>query len=408
MGDYSVIAAVTRTLVQVVQDGINRCEGDIARASVTTTRPDRGDPNPQPRVNLFMFHAVPNSALRNDDIPLRTPSGLIRRPMVPLDLFYLISFYGNDDPNRIEPQVLMGVTMSALNAHPILLPDAIIRAAASFDTPLDSQFALQQVQLTLHNMSVDELSRLWGTFPQVPYVPSVCYRASAVVIESNEIPAPTLPARGLVTTVAPALAPIVTAVRGAGDAPPVYGATLTVQGRNMAGDDVAVLLGGAVLRPASVTPTMLTVQPEGRGVTAGVQTLHVARDGVLSQATPLALAPAISTCTANVKPAERRGFTGAVIVVLQPPVQPNQGVVLELFPARTSLLDLRRSYRFESPAGDASSRSRTRLRIAVEGVAGGSYLVRVTVDGAASLMTEDARGRYNGPLVSIAAAAPAG
>ena len=252
MGDYSVIAAVTRTLVQVVQDGINRCEGDIARASVTTTRPDRGDPNPQPRVNLFMFHAVPNSALRNDDIPLRTPSGLIRRPMVPLDLFYLISFYGNDDPNRIEPQVLMGVTMSALNAHPILLPDAIIRAAASFDTPLNSQFALQQVQLTLHNMSVNELSRLWGTFPQVPYVPSVCYRASAVVIESNEIPAPTLPARGLVTTVAPALAPIVTAVRGAGDAPPVYGATLTVQGRNMAGDDVAYCWAGRCFaRPRS-------------------------------------------------------------------------------------------------------------------------------------------------------------
>ena len=88
-----------------------------------------------------MFHAVPNPSLRNDDIPLRTPSGLLRRPMVPLDLFYLVSFYGNDDPNRIEPQVLMGVTMSALNAHPILLPDAIIRAAASFDTPLNAQFA---------------------------------------------------------------------------------------------------------------------------------------------------------------------------------------------------------------------------------------------------------------------------
>ena len=80
--------------------------------------------------------------------------------------------------------------------------------------------------------------------------------------------------------------------------------------------------------------------------------LHVARDGVLSQATPLALAPAITSCTASVKPAERRGFTGAVIVALQPQVQPDQGVVLELFPARTSLLDLRRSYRFESPAGD--------------------------------------------------------
>ena len=91
-----------------------------------------------------------------------------------------------------------------------------------------------------------------------------------------------------------------------------------------------------------------------------------------------------------------------MLVALQPPVQPNQGVVLELFPARTSLLDLRRSYRFEWAGGEQSTRSRTRLRIPVDGVTGGSYLVRVTVDGAASIMTEDARGRYNGPLVSIA------
>lgn len=401
MGDYNVIAAVTRTLVQVIQDGINRCEGDIARAAVTTSRPDRGDPNPQPRVNLFMFHAVPNPYLRNDDLPLRTASGLLRRPMVALDLFYLLSFYGNDELTRIEPQVLMGATMSALNAQPILLPETIIRAAASFDTPLDSRFAVQQVQVTLQNMSVDELSRLWSTFPQVPYAPSVCYRASAVLIESNETPAPAVPVRGVVASGVPGVAPVITAVRGAGDAIPVYGQDIVVQGRGLAGQDVAVLLGGAVLQPSSVTPTTLTVRASGRGVAAGVQSLHVARDGLLSQPTPMALAPVASDCTADVRPGERGGFTGSVTVGVQPPVLPDQELVLDLFPLRASLLDLRRSYRFFW-GGEEHSLSGTRLAIPVDRVAGGAYLVRITVDGAASLMTEDARGRYDGPTVSIA------
>jgi hypothetical protein len=403
MGDYNVIAAVTRTLVQVVQDGINRCEGDIARATVTTSRPDRGDPNPQPRVNLFMFHAVPNPYLRNDDLPLRTPSGLLRRPMMALDLFYLLSFYGNDELTRIEPQVLMGVTMSSLNAQPILSPETIIRAAASFDTPLDSRFAVQQVQVTLQNMSVDELSRLWSTFPHVPYAPSVCYRASAVLIESDELPAPAVPVRGVVTSATTGWAPIIQAVRGANDAVPVYGADLIVQGRGLAGEDVAVLLGGAVLRPASLTPTSLTVRASGRGVAAGVQTLHVARDGMLSQPTPLALAPVVTECVANVRPGERGGFAGIVTVTVQPPVQADQEVVLDLFPLRASILDLRRSYRF-AWEGQGQPLTGTRLPIPVDRMAGGTFLARLTVDGAASLLTQDSQGRYDGPTVDIAAA----
>jgi hypothetical protein len=403
MGDYNVIAAVTRTLVQVIQDGINRCEGDIARATVTTSRPDRGDSNPQPRVNLFMFHAVPNPYLRNDDLPLRTPSGLLRRPMVALDLFYLLSFYGNDELNRIEPQVLMGTTMSTLNAQPILLPETIIRAAALFDTPLDTRFAVQQVQVTLQNMSVDELSRLWSTFPQVPYAPSVCYRASAVLLESDEIPAPAVPVRGVVTSATTGWPPVLTSVRGADSSVPIYGQDLVVQGRGLTGEDVAVLLGGAVLRPSALTAGMLTVRASGRGVTAGVQTLHVARDGLLSQPTPMALAPVVSDSTANVRPGERGGFAGTVTVPVQPAVQSDQEVVLDLLPLRTSLLDLRRSYRF-AWEGQDQPLTGTRLPIPVDRVAGGTYLVRLTVDGAPSLLTRDAKGRYNGPTVTIAAA----
>jgi hypothetical protein len=401
MGDFSAIAAVTRTMVQVVQDGINRCEGDIARATVTTNRPDRTDPNPQPRVNLFLFHVVPNPSLRNEDLPSRTPAGLIRRPSIALDLYYLVSFYGNDEVDRTEPQILMGATMSALNAQPILTPDAIMRAAALFNSTVDERFTLAQVQVTLQNMSVEELSRLWTTFPQVPYALSICYRASAVLLEADETPAPSLPIQGAGFAVGARPPPTIASVRGAGEAPPAYGAPLTIVGRDLAGEEVVVLLGGAVLRPASVAPDMLTVVAVGQGVTAGLQSLHVGRDGMLSRGVAVALAPLLTDIQAVVKPDDRRGFSGAARLTLEPAVQPGQGVTLELFPARASLLDLRRSYRFEWTGRDSSGRARAQVSVRVQGVAGGRYMARVTVDGAASLLTQDARGRYNGPIVTI-------
>jgi hypothetical protein len=223
------------------------------------------------------------------------------------------------------------------------------------------------------------------------------------MIEANETPAPAVPVSGVVASAAPiGGAPVISAVRGVGDAVPVYGQDIVVQGRGLAGQDVAVLLGGAVLQPSSVTPTVLTVRASGRGMAAGVQSLHVARDGLLSQPTPMALAPVVSDCAADARTGERGGFTGTVTVSMQPAVLPDQELVLDLFPLRSSLLDLRRSYRFFWGGADHSVAG-TRLAIPIDRVTGGAYLVRVTVDGAASLLTTDARGRYNGPTVSIAA-----
>lgn len=406
MSGANGIAAVTRTLVQLVQDGINRSGGDIARATVTTSRPDRSDANPQPRVNLFLFHAVPNPYLRNDDLPQRSPRGLIRRPAIGLDLYYLISFYGADEADRLETQALMGTTLATLNARPILTPEDMLRAAALFDTPVDRRFAFEQVQLTLHTISVEELSRLWGTFPQVPYALSVCYRASAVLIEADEIPAPALPVRGATPATAAALPPVIASVSGEGGTPPVYGGTLEILGRNFDGNRLVAVLGGAVLAAKPTGPGTLSVAATGRGMAAGIQPLHVACDGLLSGAVPLALAPAIGRITAELETdGDAEGsdtLRGTLHIGLKPAVQPGQAVTVDLFPFRSSATDDRRSYRFEWNDDDASDRGRSRLSIPVQAVAAGHYVVRVTVDGAPSVMTADATGRYAKPQIRLA------
>ncbi len=408
MGDYRSIAAVTRTLVQLVQDGINRSEGDVARATVTTSRPDRTEANPQPRVNIFLFHVVPNPFLRNDDLPLRTQSGLVRRPAVALDLYYLFTFYGAEEIEKLEPQLLMGATMSALNAHPILTPDDILRAAALFETPVDDRFLIQQVQLTIHTISVEELSRLWGTFPQVPYALSVCYRASAVIVEADEIPAPALPLRGTSTQAAATLPPAIASIRGEGGGVTVFGGALEITGKNFAGDKVLVVLGGAVLQPSSVTAGSVTVtaggkDAGGKDVAAGLQWLYVARDGFLSQPVEIALAPVLVELKPAVKADGSGGFGGSIRLTLQPSVQPGQSVSLELFPLRASARDTRRSYRFDWAEYERSGRSRSRLSVPVRGVAAGAYMARVVVDGAATVLTQGPDGRYDGPVISIGA-----
>ncbi len=202
MGDYSMVASITRTLVQIVQDGLNRIDGPLARALVTTGRPDGTDAIPQPRVNLFLFHTVPNAYARNLDLPLRTSNGqLLARPSLALDLFYLCSFHGADDVERMEPQQLLGAAMTALNAHPILTPDDINRAASLFGVRPDPRFPLHQAQVTPHSFSVEELSRLWSTFPQVPYALSVCYRVTAAFLETDDVPEPSMPSAAIAPTV---------------------------------------------------------------------------------------------------------------------------------------------------------------------------------------------------------------
>ncbi|GEM_PF-6593190 len=181
MGDFRIIGGVTQALALSVQRAISSPQSPVAHASVTTSRPDKQEQGEAPRVNIYLFHVQPNAFLRNDDVPTIMEGRYVKPPTLALDLYYLLSFYGNDKRNKLESQLLMGITMGALHAQPFIEPADLKRAVG--DT--DAGEVYHRVALSVENMSVHELSRLWQTFPQVPLVLSTAYKATTVLISEE-------------------------------------------------------------------------------------------------------------------------------------------------------------------------------------------------------------------------------
>ncbi|MCB1830573.1 MAG: DUF4255 domain-containing protein, partial [Gammaproteobacteria bacterium] len=176
---------------------------DVTGATATTLRPDApAGQLPNPGVNLFMYQVTPNSAWINADLPTRSSSGaLIQRPVIALDLHYLLTFYGSDA--NLEPQRVLGSALRTLHARPIITA-AMIQAtldAAEVEDPqhflLGSNLGddVERVKLTPLPLSLEELSKLWSVLFQTPYSLSVAYVGTVVLLESEQAPQRALPVR---------------------------------------------------------------------------------------------------------------------------------------------------------------------------------------------------------------------
>lgn len=196
MSNPLAIAAVTHTLRNLIFRGVT---ADLAGTTVTTRPPDkaRGN-NSGNQVNLFLYQTVLDGAWRNQDLPPGVKAGESGQPPLPLDLFYLVTTYGEDDDDTFSHR-LLGRAMSVLHDHPVLGTDEIRAALPNND--LHRQ--VERVRVTLQPLSLEELSKLWTTF-QTQYRISAAYQASVVLIESGR----------------PARAPLPVLTHGPGDRGP--------------------------------------------------------------------------------------------------------------------------------------------------------------------------------------------
>lgn len=194
MSNFLAVATVTCTLRQILQDPVGR---DVPGATVTTLRPDNlGKVTQGKGVNLFLYQVTANGAWRNTDLPTRDAAGqVVQRPQIALDLNYLLTFYGEE--GEFEPQRLLGSSMSVLHARPVLDRETIracIRENPLLaDSDLAEQFEL--VKLSPLPLNLEELSKMWSVFFQVPYHLSVAYHGTVVLIESALATKVVLPVR---------------------------------------------------------------------------------------------------------------------------------------------------------------------------------------------------------------------
>ncbi|MGA9365503.1 MAG: DUF4255 domain-containing protein [Bacteroidota bacterium] len=183
MSNALAIATVTTALAQIVRSA---AQSVVDGAEVVTGRPDP-TATPGHRIHLFLYQVSPNGAMRNDDLPTRSPDGkLVSRPTVALDLHYLLAFYG--DETQLETQRMLGAVVRDLHSKPVLTSAMIQNAIASQSFLAGSNLAdaFEQVKFTPLAVSLEELSKLWSVFFQTPYALSVAYQGTVVLIQSEE------------------------------------------------------------------------------------------------------------------------------------------------------------------------------------------------------------------------------
>lgn len=432
MSDYRVVAAATMTLQNLLLDAIREA---VPGATVKTGPPEIHPPEEvgEGLINLFLFKVEPNKVWRNEELPLRTEAGrLLRKPQLPIDLHFLLSFYG--DERRKIPYLLLGLALAALHAEPYPnlrhMPQAPRGEAEGGFGEADTVSAAlagsglehqpHSLSFSLLPLSHDELIPL---FSQIPFVMSVAYRASVLLIEPHEVPEPPLPVRRAALELSPGLSPVLAGVDPR-RLPFSPGARLELTGEALGGRFVKVLVGG-LEAPFDPEPGGVLSAALPEGIQAGTHLVRVVhglepqgggpvRWVLESNPVALVLEPAVIQASlppaAAAPAAEEEGEARAaerrveIRVRFAPPVLARTSVVL-LLNETPSPGGGRppRAYAFQGAVDPTAPDL-----LAVEAtVAPGTYLVRVQIHGVSSPLTVGVDPsspdfeRYAGPRVEI-------
>jgi hypothetical protein len=424
MSNHLAIATVTATLQRTLQVAV---QTDVEGARTTTLRPsDIGNGTPETGVNIFLYQVITNPALNNiDATPFRSKGNPTKRQAA-LDLYYMMSFYGND--NELIPQRLLGSVVRTLNDRRVITQD-MIRSTCEDSTFIflrDSNLAdqIQQMSIVPMDLNLEDLSKTWTVFFQTPYVLSIAYKILVVLIEGQEAPQRALPVRDRrAGSFAPfASQPLVEQVisqAGRFDAIRAN-STLLIQGKQLKGNAFTqVRICGFEVTPPDVSPTQITLPLSSlpaNTLRAGVQSLQVihpisitpeqgasrGRRGAESNAAPFVLRPTITEISVSeMDGTDDDPRSGLLSIQVDFTVGRQQRVVLTLNEWSTANPS---AYIFDAERRDTETQSVT---VPFQDVKPGEYLVRLQIDGAESQLEVDntdgspTQGWYISPRISL-------
>lgn len=177
MGEYSVVAEVGETLVEVLRDRMDDLidtDSDVALVSPADLKKQ-----PDVRLSVYLYQVTESSHLKNREREVIDPE-TVRDPPLALDLYYLLTAYpskgnGNQTENAIDQHTVLGRAMQ------VLYEDAVLRGST-----LEGSLAGDaELRVSLDGQSSEEVVSIWNTFGERPYRPSVSYLVSPVLVEST-------------------------------------------------------------------------------------------------------------------------------------------------------------------------------------------------------------------------------
>lgn len=431
MSTAHAIAAVTKVLVRLFDEGIKAANlsgivgSDVAVSALSPQRIDLSKANDPNQLNVFLYLALPNSGGSSFDMPTRDATGgRVKNTPLALDLYYLVSSCGASD---FFAEMILGHAMQVLHENPILARDAIRAKLAPSAIPTNPEIALadsgladqaEQVKISPEKLSTEEISRLWSALG-TEYRTSVAYRVTVVLIEALASTKTALPVLQRSVSVRALNTPLIErlAARAAPDQParedePILpGSSLVIGGKRLLGEITRIVIDGeTIAAPGAFFSEDYLGFPLPASLRAGPHGVHVAHDiamgvpptphsGAVSNVVAFLLRPVI------VPPVTATATT--ITLRLQPLVTPKQKLHLLLNELAPPPDRPARAFSFGAPVdngidvagGDSEADT---VRFDYHAVPAGTFLVRLQVDGAESvLQTDSLSGAFSGPKVTI-------
>jgi hypothetical protein len=371
------IAAVTRAIAYFAGALVRSA---VPEATVTLDRPEQppAGSRDDPRLNLYLVQVAPDPTLRSQDLPTRGAGGeLVAVPQVGLDLRYLFSYFGPSP----KAQLMLGAIELALHEQPVLSPALIEHAFAGDPELLACGLQTQSppVRITPSTVSLEDLSRFWSGFFQMPYTLSTMYQAGPLILSSALTPG----AYGPVQHVGLAAAGMPPTLAALGTVTYAPATPVAVRGRGVRAGQWARVGGHwAPIEPGVDSALAFALPTAVAAGTVEVLLGELPSDGGTPQ--PISGTP---ERTLVVRPVLERvatvGEDERVTITLAPPLQPGQHV-------EVSLLAMALSGEGTPPSATlsivAGSHSRTLTLPLPPGLlSAGLYLAIVAVDGVSSL-----------------------
>jgi len=321
------IATVTAALRDVVLEALQGVSPLSGAPAVSLGRPENRPRGEFVGANIYLYRVSPNPALRNNHLPSRDASrNIVARPRIALDLYYVLTFYGQ--ASALEAQRLMASVMTALELNPELAPERIRQTISRTDFLRGSDLDLQseRVRFTMEFMTLEELSKLWSVFFQMTHELSVAYQASVVLLDSQVPVTKPLPVSRAQTalTASPVLyidnlEPALMDFES--------GAAVTVFGKGLDTPSLSIMIGDQLVQPSGQMNDRLEFALPA-GVTPGVNEVVVLRRGsgnvevARSNARPLLVRPVLQGPLTLAKvPVARVTASGIASIVQTPTVQ---------------------------------------------------------------------------------------
>jgi hypothetical protein len=422
VSDYLAVGGVSAVLMSLLGTALSNGGPTTilgSAAAITNKSPDLvlTGTDETAGINIFLYYASMNPALRNLGLPSANASGgRLSNPPLAINLHYLVTAYGS---HAFDTEILLAWAMKVFHDTPVVPRDTIQQALADLlsvhPPPAENQLIaastlasqVEHIRITPETLTTEEIYRLWTAF-QTHYRPTTSYQVSVVVIQDTQGYQSNLPVRSRAVLALPLVSPVIDAVTPA--MAPV-GATLTLTGSNFLGDTAADTVvsfdGGQGVAAATVQGGVLRVVvpatlPDGSAVTAGTHAVRVQRN-----------------VTFPSSPRVHSGFSSnpvvfQVIPVIKPAVTPpyqaklNTAFTLTLTPAVGVTQQV--VFYFGDAAVPVPARpltgppSQTDITVTVPAtLAVGTVPLRVEVDGAQSKLTWDATPMQYSPQVEVSA-----